>query len=299
MNSIFRLVTVFVITIVTLGDGTFCQMAPDMNYSADIILKYKIKSISKMYNDTIMQTNYYDTLGLFFYETGINGICGCEYEVFNKYNDEKQLIEKKTISSTLIPNKKYTETETYKYDKSGNLIRDGMKFNDRGQLIETYDFYGELGHKKFIYEYDGDLIVRKQQVDDSLWYTLYEYNNNGTLIYEKDNSYTGAPDAEYYRTTETNFSYDSYNRLVRKQLKHYEIEISYQDTETKTEHSPVSYFQTIYEYNMNLLTSIVSIFKDGKSESHFYYNDSELLIREEHISTDTRTTVFSYHYEYY
>jgi hypothetical protein len=298
VNSLCKLIAVYAITIATFCNYSICQIAPDMNYSADIILKYKIKSISKMYNDTIMQTNYFDTSGLFFYETGIKGICGCEYEVFNKYNTEKQLIEKKTVSSTLIPNKKYTETEKYKYDNFGNLIRDGMKFNDRGQLIETNDFYGELGHKKFVYEYNGDLIVRIQQVDDSLWYTIFKYNDNGILKYKKENSYTGAPDAEYYRTREINYFYDYNNRLICEQIKYFEIVTYYQDLENIPEQSPISYFERHYEYDKNLLTKVTSIFEDNEKEFQNYFYDSDLLIREEQIS-NTKTTIYNYYYEYY
>lgn len=263
MNSLYKLIAVYVITIGTFYNYSIAQNLSELNYDMDLILKNKIKSIHTIYNDSVLQSYHYDTSGLFIYETG-KSVIGLKYEIFYKYNNEKQLIEKKTISETIRPNKKYTETEVYKYDKFGNLIRDGMRFNDKGQLIETNDFYGELGYKKFVYEYENDLIIRVQQVDDTLWYTEYQYNDNETLKYRKENSYVGAPDVEYYRTQEIDYIYNSENQLIIKRIKTY-----------------------------------TSIYGENNKECFFYYYDAGLLIKEVRKTGNSITTEYNYVYEYY
>jgi|SRR5690554_860747 len=185
-----------------------------------------------------------------------------------KYDKKERLIRKIDSMDGLV----YTDTHFYENDRHENIIRQNSDFDYFNHEYKRYNKEGKLVRLKS-YDERGtiDEYIYKYNSKGKLLYRTYKNPNSWWKSGERSWSY-GPHDSIGNIYKDLVNEYDSSNRLIKSQ----QFDL-YEDDETYKR--PKLTRNTIYKYDKENLSQLISSFSSGTpTYTHFVYDNQSRLI---------------------
>jgi len=185
-----------------------------------------------------------------------------------KYDKKERLV----IKIDSISGKVYTDNHYYENDKHENIISQNSDFNYFTHKYKRYNNEGKLVRLKSYDEYGTiDEYIYKYSAKGKLLYRIYKNPNSWRKTGKRSWSY-GVQDSIGSIYKDLVNEYDKSNRLIKSQ----QFDL-YEDDETHKE--PKLTRNTIYKYNNDNLTQLMSNFSNGKPNyiNYVYDNHNNLI----------------------